>query len=95
MAFAKNTNSNVSSFASRGKSREESWKADAFLNFYLPTKNGRRKVGYIPLKASKALEAYILERLGDADEATMAAFKEALVIEVSSAEADEDNLPLF
>lgn len=45
---------------------EDSWKAQAFLNVYLPKGDGsdtRVKVGAIPLKASKQLEAAIIKRL--------------------------------
>ena len=42
----------------------ESWKAQAFLNIYLPTREGgRRKLGSIPLRESKAYEKAIIERL--------------------------------
>lgn len=42
----------------------ESWKAQAFLNIYLPTPDGgRRKLGSIPLRESKAFEKAIIERL--------------------------------
>ena len=52
MAFA--TSSTTQSTSS---TNNESWKAQGFLNFYLPAKNGqRRKLGAIPLKDSKANE---------------------------------------
>lgn len=94
MAFNKSAN-NVASFGNKASQQNDSWKADGFINMYLPTKNGRRKVGYIPLKGTRALDAYILERLQAGGEEALKAFVEAIQIEYSSGEADEDNLPLF
>ena len=42
----------------------DDWKAQAFLNVWLPTKTGgRRKVGAIPLKLSRAGDAQLIEFL--------------------------------
>lgn len=42
----------------------DNWKADAFLNFYIPTKDGgQKKLGAIPLKLSKANEKQLIEWL--------------------------------
>ncbi len=42
----------------------DDWKAQAFLNVWLPTKaGGRRKVGAIPLKVSRASDAQLIEFL--------------------------------
>ena len=44
--------------------KNDSWKAQGFLNFYLPTENGgKRKLGAIALKASKESEAELVEWL--------------------------------
>lgn len=45
----------------------ESWKAQGFLNFYLPAKNGtgRKKLGAIPLKESKNSEKQLLAWLNE------------------------------
>jgi len=44
----------------------ENWKAQGFINIYLPTpEGGRRKIGSIPLKESKAFEAAMLKRLSE------------------------------
>lgn len=44
--------------------QNDSWKADAFLNFYIPTKDGgTKKLGAIPLKLSKANEKQLIEWL--------------------------------
>lgn len=43
-------------------------KAVAFINVSINTPNGKRKIGALPLKASKAFEAALVERLsGDED----------------------------
>jgi len=43
--------------------QDDSWKATAFINIYIPGPNGKRKLGSIPLKDSKAFEAAVIERL--------------------------------
>lgn len=44
--------------------QNDNWKADAFLNFYIPTKDGgQKKLGAIPLKMSKANEKQLIEWL--------------------------------
>ena len=43
----------------------DNWKAQGFLNFYLPAKNGgRKKLGAIPLKESKGNEKALLAKKG-------------------------------
>ena len=55
-------------------------KADAFLNLYVPSASGRKKVGAIPLKNSRAYEAALIERLsGDPD--AVAAMHKVLVLD--------------
>lgn len=71
MAFQTNTasQSNVSvqpfgQSQGQSQSRNESWKADAFINLYLPTKaGGRRKLGSVPLKGARPSEADLLKWL--------------------------------
>ena len=42
----------------------DDWRAQAFLNVWLPTKSGgKRKVGTIPLKVSRAGDAQLIEFL--------------------------------
>jgi len=49
--------------------RNDQWKADAFVNIYLPTRDGgRRKLGYIPLKTNKPLDKQLLDHIADADD---------------------------
>ena len=56
-------------------------KALGFLNFYIPTKGGtRRKVGSIPLNASKATEKQVFDALA-ADPAALERFVKALIVE--------------
>ena len=50
----------------------DNWKAQAFLNIYLPRGEGRIKVGALPLKASKKLEAAIIKRLSEDPDALQA-----------------------
>ena len=44
-------------------------KATAFINCYIETPTGKRKVGALPLKASKPFEAALIERLSKDDNA--------------------------
>ncbi len=47
----------------------DDWKAQAFLNVWLPTKGGgRRKVGAIALKASRVGDAQLIEFLSGGGE---------------------------
>ena len=48
----------------------DDWKAQAFLNVWLPTKaGGRRKVGAIPLKISRAGDAQLIDFLSGGEDA--------------------------
>lgn len=60
MAFDLNPNSTRST----GSNNDESWKSQAFINIYLPGRNGnRRKLGSIGLKVSKPAEKELIEFL--------------------------------
>jgi hypothetical protein len=62
MAFNKNTGNNVNNNDAQGK--DDSWKAQGFLNLYLPSKDGKeRKLGAIPLRMSNANEAPLIKWL--------------------------------
>lgn len=62
----------------------ESWKAQGFLNFYLPGKNGsRKKLGAIPLKESKANEKQLLQWLTE-DPSRVSLILEKLELEFQS-----------
>lgn len=51
----------------------DSWKAQAFLNFYLPRANGegRHKIGAIPLKEAKNYDAALIKRLSEDPDAVV------------------------
>ena len=59
---------NTSTAASQTNNSDD-WKAQAFLNVWLPTKGGgKRKVGAIPLKVSRAGDAQLIEFLASGGE---------------------------
>lgn len=68
--------------------QNESWKAQGFLNLYLPSKeNGKRKkLGAIPLKESKASEKHLLAWLNE-DPSRVKVILSKLEIEYQSATA--------
>lgn len=70
----------------------DSWKAQGFLNLYLPSKNGeqRRKLGAIPLKDAKPAEKQLLDWLNE-DPSRVSKLMEKLVIEYQSAVPDAAN----
>jgi len=63
----------------------DSWKADGFINLYLPSANGakRRKLGAIPLKGSKPSEKELLAYLNE-DPTRVANILSKLVMEYQS-----------
>lgn len=78
MAFNTNTASAVTT-------KDDSWKASGFINFYMTGKDGEpRKVGAIALKDSKPKEKELLEWLL-ADPANVQKFMNRLSIDVQSA----------
>lgn len=65
-------------------------RASGFLNFYLPTKGGkRRKLGAIPLYNSKVNEKTFMDWLA-ADEANITKVLSVLELEYRAAESDEN-----
>jgi hypothetical protein len=68
----------------------DTWKAQGFLNLYLPSKDGgkRRKLGAIPLREAKPSEKLMLDWLTE-DPTRVAAIMSKLVIEFQSAQASE------
>ena len=65
--------------------QNENWKAQGFLNLYLPAKDGKRmKLGSIPLKESKPSEKTMLAWLNE-DPARVAVILAKLEIEYKSA----------
>lgn len=74
------------------KTDDESWKAQGFINLYLPSKNGeaRRKLGAIALKDSKPSEKALREWL-EQDPANIAKVLGKLVMEYQSAAGSDAN----
>ena len=63
----------------------DSWKAQGFLNFYLPSKTGgRKKLGAIPLREAKLNENQLLAWLNE-DPSRVAKILATLEIEFQSA----------
>ena len=88
MAFA--TSSTAQSTNAAAPSNEN-WKAQGFLNFYLPAKNGqRRKLGAIPLKESKINEKQLLAWLNE-DPSRVAQILAKLEIEYQSAASNDEH----
>lgn len=79
MAF--NTNARVV------QTQDDSWKATAFLNFYLPTADGgQRKIGAISLKDSKSFDKALIERLTSGGEEATKAFMNVLMVDFHRAD---------
>jgi len=58
------------------------WKADAFLNLFLPRKDGSRmKLGFCALKLSQADQAQLINWIKEDPEAHIEILKQKLVIE--------------
>lgn len=82
MAF--NTNP-AAAAANTSGATNDNWKAQGFINLYLPSKDGkRRKLGAIPLRDSKNNEKSLREWL-EADPANMAKVMAKLIMEYQSA----------
>ena len=89
MAFA--SSSAPASTNAASSTTNESWKAQGFLNFYLPAKNGqRRKLGAIPLKESKANEKQLLAWLNE-DPSRVSQILAKLEIEYQSAAPNDEH----
>lgn len=68
-------------------SNPDTWKAQGFLNLYLPAKDGgkRRKLGAIPLKDSKPAEKILMAWLAEDPAGNSAKILSKLIIEYQSA----------
>ena len=85
MAFA------TSSAPTQSSTNNENWKAQGFLNLYLPAKNGqRRKLGAIPLKESKANEKQLLAWLNE-DPSRVTQILAKLELEYQSAAPNDEH----
>jgi hypothetical protein len=81
---------NTVPFGQRQNSGQQEWKADAFLNFYLPSKNGgRRKIGSIPLKSGKPNEADLIAFLQE-DPSRVGLVMSKIILEFNLAEPSEE-----
>lgn len=86
MAFNRNSSAARSSDATENTS----WKAQGFLNFYLPSKDGgRRKLAGIPLKDTKANEKTLREWLEQDPEKNLRTFMNKLEVEYQPATQSE------
>ena len=86
MAFATS-----SAAPAQPSTNNESWKAQGFLNLYLPAKNGqRRKLGAIPLKESKVNEKQLLAWLNE-DPSRVTQILAKLEIEFQSAASNDEH----
>jgi hypothetical protein len=90
MAFDTNTSANTNRNQSNASGpANDSWKAQGFLNFYLPAKvGGRKKLGAIPLKESRGSEKELLAWLNE-DPSRVAQILSQLEIEYQSAAPSE------
>jgi hypothetical protein len=69
----------------------DAWKADAFLNFSLPTKSGgKSKLGAISLKLSKEHQKQLIE-LFKADPAKVQEMAAKLIVDFQMATVSEEN----
>jgi hypothetical protein len=69
----------------------DNWKAQGFINLYLPSKDGkRRKLGAIPLKVAKAAEKELIAYL-EADEANIENLASKLIVEYQSASGNDSH----
>lgn len=88
MAF---TSAAAQTSASVAAPSNENWKAQGFLNFYLPAKNGqRRKLGAIPLKDSKINEKQLRAWLEE-DPSRVAQILAKMEIEYQSAASNDEH----
>lgn len=88
--------SNVSPFSSEGGGRDQNWKADAFVNILIPTRQGgRRKLGSLALKLSKPMEKQLLDYLADNGDEGLAALKDRLILDFQRSDGNNgDELDL-
>jgi hypothetical protein len=67
------------------------WKATAFLNLYLPDKDGgRRKVGFVALKENRSIDRQLIEFL-QADEGNVEVLLGKLQLEFNMADGSDSS----
>jgi len=96
MAFQTPDNANNVRPIETGVAKNENWKSDAFLNIYMPTRQGgRRKIGSVGLKLNKPQDKQLLDYLADAGDDGLAALKERIVLDFQRADGQNgDELDL-
>lgn len=70
----------------------DSWKAQAFLNIYLPkpgAEGGRIKIGALPLKAARKFDAKIIDRLSAGGPEALAAMSKVLELDFQLVDGNE------
>lgn len=73
------------------QTQDESWKAQGFINIYVPTKGGgKRKLGTIPLKESKPAEKALIDFL-KANEKNAAILLSKMELNFQTAEHNESS----
>ena len=81
MAFNRSNTNNVVA------TQDDSWKATAFLNFYVPSADGsRRKIGAISLKDSKSFDAAVIQRLTEGGTEAVQALMNVLEVDFHRAD---------
>ena len=87
MAFKTNEGAGNNTNTGNGNGgNNDSWKAQGFLNIYLPTQDGKkRKLGSIPLKESKQSEKELLNWLNE-DATRVKHIISLMIIEYQAAE---------
>jgi hypothetical protein len=96
MAFQNpNTENNVRNI-DNNPAKNEGWKSDAFLNLYIPTRQGgRRKIGSVGLKLNKPMDKQLLDYLADAGDEGLESLKSRLVLDFQRADGNNgDELDL-
>jgi len=99
MAFtnssAARSNNNNRGFNPNNDGASDNWKAQGFLNLYVPNKDGKRtKIGAIPLKDSKPNEKLMLDWL-KADPTRVQTILANLEIEFRTSESSPGSVPSF
>lgn len=76
---------------SRYNGNNESWKATAFLNIYVPSQDGgRKKIGFIALKESRNTDRQLIDFLS-ADPGNLEKLTQRLELEFNLADGDDSN----
>jgi len=87
MAFSSNAQR-----SNNNNTNNADWKAQGFLNFYLPNRKGERtKLGAIPLKDGKNNEKLLREWIEKDIDAAVAVLMKNIVIEYRSATPSDDS----